>query len=140
VQILDDKQFEAYLKRFQPIGPEPIPIPPIDRESQRTDSVWNWRGTAATAFFLVLVIVIGSLILRVRNKRVVVSHRTHYVAVAERHAPAEPLTMRSANAWLVAAPSFKAAVDDLAFQSQTSELTQGKQSAVAVLSKEKIRL
>jgi hypothetical protein len=52
----------------------------------------------------------------------------------------EPLTMRSANAWLATAPSFKAAVDDLAFRSQTSPLPQGTQSAVAVLSKEKSRL
>ncbi|MFZ0279636.1 MAG: hypothetical protein WA254_06135 [Candidatus Sulfotelmatobacter sp.] len=48
--------------------------------------------------------------------------------------------MRRANAWLAAAPSFKAAVDDLAFRPQTSPLPQGKQSAVAVLSKEKTRL
>jgi hypothetical protein len=78
--------------------------------------------------------------LHIRSHRVVVPNTARDVAFAERHAPSEPLTMRSANAWLATAPSFKAAVDDLAFRSQTSPLPQGKQSAVAVLSKEKIRL
>jgi hypothetical protein len=40
---------------------------------------------------------------------------------------------------LAKAPSFKAAFDGLAFHPET-RLPQGKQSAVAVLSKEKIRL
>jgi hypothetical protein len=75
-----------------------------------------------------------------RASRIVVLNTASDVAVAERHAPSEPLTMRSANAWLATAPSFKAAVDDLAFRSQVSPVPQGKQSAVAVLSKEKIRL
>jgi hypothetical protein len=137
VQIPDSEQFEAYLKRFHPIAPEPIPAAGMGRESQRVFSPGSWLAVAAV---LVVVIVSGSVILRRRNNQVVVSHRTRYVALAERHAPAEPFTMRSANAWLVAAPSFKAAVDGLAFRPQTGALTQGKQSAVAVLSKEKIRL
>ena len=86
------------------------------------------------------IIVIGAVTLHIRCSRIVVSNTASDAAVAERHAPSEPLTMRSANAWLATAPSFKAAVDDLAFRSQTSPLPQGKQSAVAVLSKEKIRL
>jgi hypothetical protein len=74
------------------------------------------------------------------SNRVVVPRAARDVAFAERHAPSEPLTMRSANAWLATAPSFKAAIDDLAFRSQASPLPQGKQSAIAVLRKEKIRL
>jgi hypothetical protein len=60
--------------------------------------------------------------------------------MAERGAPLKPFTMRSANAWLATSPSFKAAVDELAFRSPASPVPQGKQSAVAVLSKEKIKL
>lgn len=137
MQTPDDEQFEAYLKRFHPIVPEPIPAAGIGRESRRGVSPWSGLALAAV---LVLVLMSGSLILRTRNKQVVVSHSTQYVAVAERHAPAEPFTLRSANAWLQTAPSFKAAVDDLAFHSQTSVTTQGEQSAIALLSKEKIGL
>ena len=109
----------------------------MDRESQRVFSPWSWLAVAAV---FVLVIVSGYFILRVQSNQVVVSNTGHDVALAERHAPAEPFTMRSANAWLLTAPSFKAAVDGLAFCPQTSTPTQGKQSAVAALSKEKIRL
>jgi hypothetical protein len=137
VQTPDSEQFEAYLKRFHPIAPEPIPARGMDRESQRVFSPWSWLAVAAV---FVLVIVSGYFILRVQSNQVVVSNTGHDVALAERHAPAEPFTMRSANAWLLTAPSFKAAVDGLAFCPQTSTPTQGKQSAVAALSKEKIRL
>jgi len=52
----------------------------------------------------------------------------------------QPLTMRSANALVAKAPSFKAMVDDMAFRSQNIPLPKGKRSAVAVLGKEKIKL
>jgi hypothetical protein len=134
VQTPDDEQFEAYLKRFHPIAPEPVPTLSVGHSSRRSLSLGTWLAAVAA------IIVIGAVILHIRSNRVVVSNTASDVAFAERHAPSEPLTMRSANAWLATAPSFKAAVDDLAFRSQTSPLPQGKLSAVAVLSKEKIRL
>jgi hypothetical protein len=134
VQTPDDEQFEAYLKRFHPIAPEPVPTLSISHSSRRSLSLGTWLAAVAA------ILVMGAVILHIRNNRVVVSNTAGDAAIAERHAPSEPLTMRSANAWLATAPSFKAAVDDLAFRSQTSPLPQGKQSAVAVLSKEKIRL
>jgi hypothetical protein len=134
VQTPDDEQFEAYLKRFHPIAPEPVPTLSVGHSSRRSLSLGTWLAAVAA------IIVIGAVILHIRSNRVVVSNTASDVVFAERHAPSEPLTMRSANAWLATAPSFKAAVDDLAFRSQTSPLPQGKQSAVAVLSKEKIRL
>jgi hypothetical protein len=133
VQTPDDEQFEAYLKRFHPIAPEPVPTLSVGHSSRRPPPLGIWLAAAAA-------IVVGAVILHVRSSRIVVSNKASDAAVSERHAPSEPLTMRSANAWLATAPSFKAAVDDLAFRSQTSPLPQGKQSAVAVLSKEKIRL
>ena len=50
-----------------------------------------------------------------------------------------PLTLASANAWLRQAPSFKAAVDGLAFRATTKPTATdaNTQSALAVLSKEK---
>jgi hypothetical protein len=134
VQTPDDEQFEAYLKRFHPIAPEPVPTLSVGRASRRSPPLGIWLAAVAA------ILVIGAVILHVRSSRIVVSNTASDAAVSERHAPSEPLTMRSANAWLATAPSFKAAVDDLAFRSQTSPLPQGKQSAVAVLSKEKIRL
>ena len=134
MQTPDDEQFEVYLKRFHPITPEPVPTLRVGYASRRSLSLGTWLAAVAA------ILVIGTVILHIRSNRVVVPNTARDVAFAERHAPLEPLTMRSANAWLATAPSFKAAVDDLAFRSQTSPLPQGKQSAVAVLSKEKIRL
>ena len=134
MQTPDDEQFEAYLKRFHPIAPEPIPALSVGHSSRRSLTMGIWLAAVAA------ILVIGAATLHIRNSRIVVSNTAGDAAVAERHAPSEPLTMRSANAWLATAPSFKAAVDDLAFRSETSPLPQGKQSAVAVLSKEKIRL
>jgi len=134
VQTPDDEQFEAYLKRFHPIAPEPVPTLSVGHSSRRSPSLGIWLAAVAT------ILVLGAVILHIRSSRIVVSNTARDAAVAERHAPSEPLTMRSANAWLATAPSFKAAVDDLAFRSQINPLPQGKQSAVAVLSKEKIRL
>jgi hypothetical protein len=134
VQTPDDEQFEAYLKRFHPIAPEPVPTLSVSHSSRRSLPFGTWLAAVAA------ILVIGAVILHILSNRVVVSNRAGDAAIAERHAPSEPLTMRSANAWLATAPSFKAAVDDLAFRSQTNPLPQGKQSAVAVLSKEKIRL
>jgi hypothetical protein len=136
VQTPDDEQFELYLKRFDPITPEPIPMLRIDVASRHPFGL----GTRLTAFAAILIIGI-ILVWHVRSSsRVVVSSTVRHAVSAERHAPLEPLTMRSASAWLTAAPSFKNAIDDLAFRSQSNPMSQDKQSAVAVLGKEKIKL
>lgn len=129
----DEEQFEKYLKRFLPIAPEPM-------QKLRTTYALrpSFRLTACLAAATILVV--GTLVLRVRTDRVVAGPKIRAVSPAARQAPLEPLTMRSADAWLATAPSFKAAVDDLAFRPERSPIDQGKQSAVAVLSKEKIRL
>ena len=134
MQTPDDEQFEAYLKRFHPIAPESVPTLSVRHSYRRSPPLGIWLAAVAAT------LVIGAVIVHIRNDRVVVPNMAHPAALVERHAPSDPLTIRSANAWLATAPSFKAAVDDLAFRSQTSPLPQGKQSAVTVLSKEKIRL
>jgi hypothetical protein len=109
----------------------------VGHRSRRSLSLGTWLAAVAA---ILVISAIGAVILHLRSNRVAVSNTGSDVALAERHAPSEPLTMRSANALLAKAPSFKAAVDDLAFRSQTSALPRDRQSAVAVLSKEKIRL
>lgn len=136
MQTPDDEQFEAYLKRFHPIAPEAVPTVRVGNASRRWVSRGNWLATVAA---ILCIGCIGVVILRIHSNRFA-PNTAHGVAFAEQHAPAGPLTMRGANAWLATAPSFKAAVDDLAFRSHTSPLPPGKQSAVAVLSKEKIGL
>ena len=131
-----DEQFELYLKRFDPVAPDPIPILRITVASPRPFGL----GTGLAAFAAILIVGI-TLVWHVRgSSRVVVSSTVRDAVSAERHAPLEPLTMRTASAWLTAAPSFKTAIDDLAFRSQSNPMPQDKQSAVAVLSKEKIKL
>jgi hypothetical protein len=134
VQTPDDHQFEAYLKRFHPIAAEPVPTISVGHSFRRSLSPGIWLAAVAA------ILVIGVVDVHIRGNRAVVPHTDSDAVFTERHAPSEPLTMRSANAWLATASSFKAAVDDLAFRSATSPLPQGQQSAVAVLSKEKIGL
>lgn len=134
MQTPDDEQFEAYLKRFDPIAPKPVPTFNVAHKSRRSLLVATWLAAVAAS------LIVGAVILHFRSNRVAVTNSARDVAFAERHAPSGPLTLRSANAWLATAPSFKAAIDDLAFRSQTSPLPQGKQSAIVVLSKEKFRL
>lgn len=133
MQTPDYEQFELYLKRFDPTAPEPMLR--IDVASRRPFGLG--AGLAAFAAIFIVGII---LVWHVRSSRLVVSSTVRDAVPAERHAPLEPLTMRSASAWLTTAPSFKAAIDDLAFRSQSNPLPQDKQSAVAVLGKEKIRL
>lgn len=129
----DDEQFEAYLKRFQPIAPEPFPAI-SGGSSRRSPSLGTWLAALAA------ILVVGAVVVDLRSNRVAVPDRSRDAASAGRLAPPEPLTIESADAWLATAPSFKAALDGLAFRPQTSPVPQGKQSAVAVLSKEKIEL
>jgi glucan phosphoethanolaminetransferase (alkaline phosphatase superfamily) len=134
VRIPDDEQFEAYLKRFEPIAPDAVPSVSLNRSTRRSLSLRIWLATAAA------MVVMGVAVLYVRDNRAAGPNRSSDAALRQRMGPYEPLTVRSANAWLAAAPSFKTAVDELAFRSQTNPLRQGEQSAVAVLCKEKARL
>lgn len=131
----DDEQFEDYLKRFHPVALEPVPTLSTGHSFQRSRRLEIGLAVAT------VLVVLGLAMLHVRSRRNVASSPASDAAVAERRTPPPgPLTMRSANAWLSAAPSFKAALDDLTFRAEARSLPQGKQSAVAALSKEKIRL
>ena len=131
--IPDDERFEAYLKQFHPLVPGPLPASG-SRHRARGRFVL-WAGAAAA-----VAILIGATALHIHTERVRVAATTSSPATPDRLTDGQPLTMRSANALMVKAPSFKALVDDMAFRSQTIPLPKGKLSAVAVLGKEKIKL
>lgn len=136
MQTPDDEQFEMYLKRFDPIAPDPIPALGMGGASRRPFALGIGIAVSAAILLVGIILVVHSR----STSRVALSNTVRDAASAERHAPMEPLTTRSASAWLTAAPSFKAAIDDLAFRSQSNSIPQNEQSAVAVLSKEKIKL
>ena len=101
--------------------------------------VWGPRAVWVAA--VALILVIGAGLLRIhpgtgRSGKAIESP-DHGV---RNGAPSAPLTIRSANAWLAQAPTVKAGIDLLAFSSQNTPFKNGKQSAIAVLSKEKIKL
>jgi len=135
VQIPDDEKFEMYLKRFAPIAPEPILMPRLENASPRWFRLTVWV-TALTAILFIL----GTAILRDRGGRTVVPKAARDVTSTRQREPLGLLTLRRANTLLARAPSFKDAIDDMAFRSQSQPIPVGQQSEIAVLSKEKIKL
>jgi hypothetical protein len=128
----DDEQFEAYLKQFRPAAPAALPATtPV-----RKRSIWRLSALIATA---AAIIVLAIVVTRSQHKQIATNvpvksdGPTHIAADA-------PLTMRNANKLLADAPSFKSAVDDLAFKSERIPLAKNEQSAIHVLGKEKIKL
>jgi hypothetical protein len=127
----DDKQFEAYLKTFRPLAAGPLQTN-YGRGTRRTLSVAGFVLVAAT-----ILLVIG-LVIHSRH------HQDRLAQTTERTPATQstvlPLTIRSANAMLATSSSFKAAVDEMAFQPRPAPISKDKLSALAVLSKEKIKL
>src|SRR6266436_3183 len=128
VPTFDDERFEAYLKQFRPCVPEPLPAVEPRHRARRVFILGAW-ATAAVA-----ILVLGALTPHIHTNRI------RGAETPEHLQDSQPLTMRSANALMAKAPSFKTMVDDMAFRSQTVPLPKGKRSAVAVLGKEKIKL
>lgn len=134
--IPDDQRFEQYLKKFHPLAPDPLPA--IERSSGTRH--WPVLGAWAAA---AAAIVIAAVLLYPRPKASHSPDGTESVTRVARLPKPQPLTIGTANALLARAPSAKAAVDGVAaqaFQSQSIPLSEGTQSALAVLSKEKTRL
>lgn len=130
---LDDERFEAYLKQFRPVVPEPLPTVGSGHRARRRFVLW--AGAVAA-----VVVLAGAIALHIHTERVRVPETTGHLATPDRLMDGQPLTMRSANALMSKAPSFKALVDEMAFRSQATPVSKGKCSAVAVLGKEKIKL
>jgi hypothetical protein len=133
VPILDDEQFERYLKQFRPVVPEPLPA------SSRQPAPRLPFGFAAWAVAAAAIIIAAVLIFRFWP-RAVPQVDTAILTAAEQPANQQPLTLATANALLANSPSPKAAFDQLAFHSQSTQLPKDKQSALAVLSQDNNKL
>jgi len=134
VPTLDDERFEAYLKQFSPLVPEPLPTVEPRPGARRKFILGAWAAAAAA------IVILGAVTFHIRAKNPRVGEPIGNAGSFEHLQENQPLTMRSANALMAKAPSFKAMVDDMAFRSQTVPLPKGKHSAVAVLAKEKTKL
>ncbi|HET8825721.1 MAG TPA: hypothetical protein VFM77_11375 [Terriglobales bacterium] len=128
----DDERFETYLRQFRPLAPDALPAKERERTLPRYWLFGIWSAGAAA------LIILGLIGFRVIPSRVPGQPgNPQPVSVTS---TMRPLTMRDANSVLTTAPSYKSALDEMAFHPQRSTVPKDQQSAVAVLSKEKIRL
>jgi hypothetical protein len=125
----DDEQFETYLKQFRPLLPDALPTTTRERALPRS---WTFAILGAG---VAAVLILGVIGIRMIPSRV--SGNPQPVSVAS---PMQPLTMRDANSLLATAPSYKTVLNEMAFHPRPSTVPNDQQSAVAVLSKEKIKL
>ena len=130
----EDERFERYLKQFRPLAPETLQIEKHERATRLPFVFAKWT-TVAAAMLIAAVLTNQS-----RLKPTHSPSGTGSPATVELLTSSQPLTIGSANRLLARAPSVKAAVDQVAFQSQATPLSKGTQSALAVLSKENIKL
>ena len=131
--IRDDEQFEKYLKQFRPVTPETVPLKDQVKAMRRPLLFASWAAVGVAIFLAVMV----SVFLHRR------SHQPEEVRTggpgAEELKNPQPLTIAKANALLAEAPSFKAAVDNMAFQSESQPISAGRYSALALLSEEETK-
>jgi len=112
--------------------PDPLPV----KES----------GPAPRRHFAFAISVVGAVAmvilslagLRITNHHMVVDSNRSDSVQPLRAMP--PLTMRDANALLATAPSYKALMNELALRPNNATVSRNKQSAFAVLDKEKTKL
>lgn len=123
--ILDDEQFESYLKEFRPLAPDALRIEKQPGRARRLFVVMAW--SAAGAASLLLVFLWWYL------------RRPAQPGSVPQVVASQSLTIGRANSLLVHAPSLKQAFDELSFQPQPAWQPQGKQSALAVLSKDNLK-
>ncbi|HEV2423591.1 MAG TPA: hypothetical protein VGZ29_02060 [Terriglobia bacterium] len=126
----DDDQFETYLRQFRPVVPDPLPVasrPPV--------RLWLWPLAATAAVALVIA---AALAMRLHHKPARSTGGQRPAAV-EQLTSAQPLTLRRADDLLAHAPSFEAAMDGLAFQSEQTQVPPGSESALETLGKENLQ-
>jgi len=130
----DDEKFESFLREYRPRALEPLHIEQQER-TRRRQFVFGSLVAAAAAALVVAMFTISN-----PSRWTHLPKDTEAPASAEQLINQQPLTIGKANALLARAPSVKAAVDQMAFKSQTTQLSKGKHSALAVLSQENIKL
>jgi hypothetical protein len=129
----DDGQFESYLQQFRPLAPVSLPVELVSAQRRRL------RFTAWTAI-AALLLVTAALTLRLALGPARPPHPAQSNAAREPFTNSQPLTIAEANALVARSPSVREAIDYLSFRRWDTQLAKGKQSALAVLSKEKIKL
>jgi hypothetical protein len=126
----DDERLESYLKEFCPIAAGPLCF-----ENQgRTPQPRLVYGAGAIAAGLVVAALLASY--HRATPRALTKDKASF-ATGEQLLNAPPLTLGSANNLLSTSSSLKAAVDQLSIQSRSIPLSNGKHSALSILSKEK---
>jgi hypothetical protein len=131
---IDDQRFEAHLKQFRPLAPAPLQIEGLGFTPKRSFVLAAWTAAAAA------VLVVAVIVFHSRTDGPHVAPPIESLEGAEQLVNTPALTIRSANALLATAPSFQAAVDEMAFSSKATPLPKDKHSALAELSKEKTKL
>ncbi len=129
-----DDRFEAYLREFRPLPSESFRM---EKRGGRGLLRFALAAFAAAAFVL---FIFARLTFYTRAGQ---PHSTPTVGVAPRAAPivnARPFTLRSASALLATAPSFEAAVDEVALPVQAAPLQKYEHSALEMLGEEKMKL
>jgi hypothetical protein len=134
VPILDEEQFERYLKEFRPVPPGSLQVARRPSAARRPFAFMAWAAACAAS------LVLAFLLLSHRTKPDQPSSASSGLTVVPQLSNTQSLTIGRANALLSHAPSFKEAVDQLSFQPQAAPPSKGKQSALSVLSKENIKL
>lgn len=124
--IHDEEQFESYLKEFRPFAPESLHVEKQVVRARRPFVVAAWATACAASLLL-------AFLWWHRPKPAQLESASQAVA-------SQSLTLGRANALLVHTPSLKEACDELSFQPQPASRPEGKQSALAVLGKENIKL
>jgi len=127
----DDERFEIYLKQFRPLVPDVVPVNQTKPVPRR-----HFGLTLRAAGWVVAMVIFGVAGLRIlSHQRAAESHHTAKAKLAS-----TPLTVQRANDLLATAPSYKALMNELTIPPKSSPVPNDKQSALAVLSKEKIKL
>jgi hypothetical protein len=134
VPNLDDEQFEKYLKGFRPLLPDALPVADLRPERHRPRALIP--ATAAMGAVAMVILGVASFHILDRHG----SSETRPSTSVRGPVPGQPLTLRDANALLETAPSYKSAMDELAFPHRASTLPNENHSALAVLAEEKIKL
>ena len=134
--IPDDERFERYLRQFRPLAADPLPV---ERRNAATLRFWVYALSAAAVLGLLFALLFTMHARRWPS----VSPQVRSPATSagmEQLANSQPLTLERANDLLAHSPSYKAALDNVAFQRQRAKLPEGSRSALDTLSKEDIKL
>ena len=123
-----DDPFEFELKQFRPIAPEPFSVQKVSRALG--PRLARMASLAAAA----ILAVVAWLALPHRSPPVPANGGVALLGNTQ------SLTLGPTNARLAAAPSYKAALDSMAFPTQPAPVAPDKRSAIAELSKERIKL